>query len=261
MIAVVRRVGSWPLEVSRADRHLELKAWQRGGCLAASSFEPRADVVLLQESPKPDWHSGVVWDNVPHGDWGSAVLTATGTIRKLAVEGYEGWAVGGELVGSGLDAAERPLYAFSIHAPTGNDARPRRQYVEEVVGILDVIGCLVGRLVPSHADLVLGGDFNFLSLGNRKEGESIATTAAEREALVRFAQMGLVSCWTTAHPGGALPQTLRWSGDKTADKATPYHCDGIFVPASWKSGTICEILTLTCFEVSDHYPVAAWIVR
>ena len=54
-------------------------------------------------------------------------------------------------------------------------------------------------------------------------------------------------------------QTLRWSADKAPGKSTPYHCDGIFVPSSWKSGIICEVLTSTSFEVSDHYPVAAWV--
>lgn len=32
-----------------------------------------------------------------------------------------------------------------------------------------------------------------------------------------------------ANPNQDLPQTLRWSNNKT----TPYHCDGIFAPISW----------------------------
>jgi endonuclease/exonuclease/phosphatase family metal-dependent hydrolase len=125
------------------------------------------------------------------------------------------------------------------------------------VSILEVIE----QLVPSHADLVMGGDFNFVSLGDRKKSEGLKTTSAEREALARFARLGLVSCWATTHPGRALAQTLRWSGDSTPDKSTPYHCDGIFVPTSWDSRIICEVLTSACFEVSDHYPIAAWISR
>jgi len=112
-----------------------------------------------------------------------------------------------------------------------------------------------------EADLIIGGDFNFISLGHRKAGEQLETTAAEQEALTHFGDLGLVSCWEAAHPGRSLAQTLRWSGDKAPGKSTPYHCDGIFVPASWQPGIICEVLTSACFEVSDHYPVAAWISR
>jgi len=216
-----------------------------------------ADVVLLQETRRPDWQGGLAWENVPHNECGSAVIATVGSVRAIPVAGYEGWVVGGELLDSGLNDPGRSLFVFSIHAPTGNPGQPRRPYVDEVVSILDVLS----RQVPASADLIVGGDFNFLSLGERKEGESFKTTPGERNALARFAQMGLVFCWTTAHPGRALPQTLRWSGDKTADKSTPYHCDGIFVPVSWEQGVICEVLTSACFEVSDHYPVAAWIFR
>lgn len=214
-----------------------------------------ADIVLLQEAREPEWRGSSAWRNVPGRKWGSAVLAAKGAIRSIAIEGYEGWCVGGELLESGLNGHGRPLFVFSVHAPTGNSDQPRRPYVDEVVTVLN----LIHAELPSGADLVLGGDFNFLSLGERKEGESLQTTPKEREALEILKAWKLVSCWQIAHPGRPLPQTLRWSGDKTPDKSTPYHCDGIFVPQSWCSHVFCEVLTSACFEVSDHYPVAAWI--
>jgi len=214
-----------------------------------------ADIVLLQETRKPDWSHSLAWENVPGQAWGSAVLVTQGKIRSIPIEGYEGWCVGGELIETGLNANGRLLFVFSLHAPTGKSNQPRGPYVDEVVAVLN----LIHARLPSDADLVLGGDFNFLSLGERKEGESLQTTPKERDALAVFKDRKLVSCWQTAHPGRPLPQTLRWSGDKTPDKSTPYHCDGVFVPQSWCSQVFCEVLTSACFDVSDHYPVAAWI--
>lgn len=214
-----------------------------------------ADIALLQESRQPCWSGAVAWENVPHANWGSAVLVGTGAIRRHGIEGYEGWVVGGEVIGSGLNASDRSLYVFSVHVPTGNASRPRRQYVEEAVGILKAIR----SVVPDDADLVLGGDFNFLSLGERLEGEGMKTTLAEREALASFDDAGLISCWSASHPERALAQTLRWSADKAPGKCTPYHCDGIFVPRAWKGNLFCEVLTSACFHISDHNPVAAWI--
>lgn len=240
------RIVTWNLQYGKGAT-----VWP---CLQSSL---KADLMFLQESPRPDWSGGAVWENVPHREWGSAVVVACGKVNNCVIEGYEGWVVGGEWIESGLNAPERSLFVFSVHAPTKSVTHPRRSYVEEVVTILD----LIGRHAPTGADLILGGDFNFLSLGDRKEGEAISTTSAEREAMQRIAGMGLVSCWTTAHPGHALAQTLRWSADKAPGKSTPYHCDGIFVPEAWKSGIICEVLTSTSFEVSDHYPVAVWVSR
>ena len=216
-----------------------------------------AEIVLLQETRRPDWPGGLLWASVPHHDRGSAVLATKGTFREMPVRGYRGWVVGGELVDSGMNADGRPLFVFSVHAPTSHATRLRRPYVQEVMKILE----LLGRQIPNDTDLILGGDFNLRSLGERSATECFKTSAVERKCLARFAGLGLVSCWAAAHPGHPLPQTLRWTGDRTPDKSTPYHCDGIFVPASWKQGIICEVLTSAYFEVSDHNPVVAWIAR
>jgi hypothetical protein len=213
--------------------------------------------VLLQETRRPDWPGGLLWRRVPGRTQGSAVLANKGTIREIRISGYEGWVGGGELLQSGLDTNGRALFVFSVHTPTTSATRPRRPYVEEVMSILD----LLSKQVPTGADLILGGDFNLRSLGERHEREHFQTSAAERKCLAAFSGLGLVSCWGLAHPGRPLPQTLRWTGDQAPDRSTPYHCDGIFVPAAWKGEIICEVLTSAYFEVSDHNPVVAWIIR
>ena len=161
-----------------------------------------------------------------------------------SIVGYEGWVVGGELVESSLNAHGRSLFVFSVQAPTSSSqpaSTPLRRGGFRILA-------LIGEQLPSQADVILGGDFNFLSLGDRKEGEDIETTPAEQAALTRFSELGLVSCWTAAHPGRALAQTLRWTGDKSPDRSTPYHCDGIFVPGSWRTKMFCEVLTSATFK-------------
>lgn len=58
-----------------------------------------------------------------------------------------------------------------------------------------------------------------------------------------------------ANPNEDLPQTLRWSRNKTL----PYHCDRIFVSASWyRYLDRCEVLDSPTWELlSDHSPVVA----
>ena len=133
-----------------------------------------ADIVLLQESRRPpNSPAQLVWESVPHHDRGSAVLVSQGAIRSIPIAGYEGWVVGGEWLDGGHHAHERRLLVFSIHAPTSNPSRPRRPYVEEVVSILAVIRAQL----PPQSDLIVGGGFNFLSLGHRKVDEQLETAA------------------------------------------------------------------------------------
>jgi len=131
-----------------------------------------ADIVLLQETRRPDWPGALPWLSVPRHDRGSAVLATKGTLHGESFDGYEGWVAGGELVNSGFNDPGRQLFVFSIHSP-------RQPYVKEVVSILS----LIEKRVPKEADLIIGGDFNFLSLGNRKEGEGITTTAEETASI------------------------------------------------------------------------------
>ncbi len=78
----------------------------------------------------------------------------------------------------------------------------------------------------------------------------------EREILDRLAQQfELLSCWQAARPGRPLAQTLRWTGDRKE----PYHCDGIFAPASWQDRLVsCRVLRGSrWYKMSNHNPVIA----
>ena len=205
--------------------------------------EVAADLVFLQEADAAPQGDGGVWQRVPGERWGSAVISTVGRIRPIALPGYEGWVVGGE-VGA--------LAVFSLHAPSPTKTSPRRTYADEVVVILS----LIREAVRPGTILVIAGDFN-ITLGERHASEALKTTSGDRQALKAIASMGLVSCWTSSHTGEPLAQTLRWSGDKAPGKTTPYHCDGILVPQSWATGCCCDILTDERFRISDHWPVSA----
>ena len=203
--------------------------------------------MFLQEADAAPQGDSVVWQRVPGERWGSAVISTVGSIRPILLPGYEGWVVGGE-----LDNSVSPLAAFSLHAPSPTKAVPRRTYAEEVVAILS----LIRETVRPDTSLVIAGDFN-ITLGERHPSEALKTNSGDRQALKAIASMGLVSCWTSSHPGETLAQTLRWAGDKAPGKTTPYHCDGILVPQSWAPGCCCDILTDERFRISDHWPVTA----
>ncbi len=212
--------------------------------------ELHADVLLLQEATALPGHARAIWANVPERRWGSAVVTALEVTRPLFVPGYEGWVAGAEV------ASEiGPLAVFSVHAPTSTKTSPRRTYTDEVVAIVG----LISELVSPATHLVIGGDFNF-TLGERHASEALKTSDGDRRALAAIADAGLVSCWAAAHPDQPLPQTLRWSSDKTPGKTTPYHCDGILVPERWSSYVTCDIHADGRYSVSDHNPVSATVM-
>lgn len=228
-------IATWNLHTGRATDH-----WRE--------VLPPADIVFLQEAHDPG--EGALWREVPsHRRWGSAVFLRQGRVEPLELPGWEGWVVGGEVAGAAWTSGRR-VFVFSLHAPSSSKAAPRRSYPMEVRGILDALA----ERLPEGAALVLGGDFNFLSLGPRQPGEEVEEKRAEQRALARIHDLGLVSCWVEAHPGEPLVQTLRWS----RDPSKPFHCDGIFVPAAWAAGVECEVLTSERITAtSDHNPVVA----
>jgi endonuclease/exonuclease/phosphatase family metal-dependent hydrolase len=209
--------------------------------------ELQADIVLLQESTAAPDHTGAIWEKVPDGRWGSAIVTTHGDMRPIRIQGYEGWVVGAE-----VDSEFGPLAVFSVHAPTSTATHPRDHYTDEVGTILS----LIREAARPSVHLVVGGDFNF-TLGERHAGEALKTSARDRQALAAIEDVGLVSCWSASHPDKPLQQTLRWAGDYAAGKTTPYHCDGILVPKAWSGWIQCEILTAEPYMVSDHNPVSA----
>jgi endonuclease/exonuclease/phosphatase family metal-dependent hydrolase len=218
-----------------------------GAALSALQTDLHADIVLLQEATATPDHAEAIWEKVPGGRWGSAVVTTLAATRRIIVPGYEGWVVGAE-----IEIELGPLAVFSVHAPTGTATSPRSHYTDEVVTILG----LIREAVRPGVHLVVGGDFNF-TLGERHASEALKTNARDRRALAAIADAGLVSCWNATHPDQPLPQTLRWSRDKAPGKTAPYHCDGILVPQSWSAWVTCDIHTEERYAVSDHNPVSA----
>ena len=238
------RIASWNLR-----NNAGAKVWQGfRQCLGV-------DILLLQESQQPSVNAHSFWRKVPGNTWGSAIVLSKGRLIEASLAGYEGWVVGGEIVESDWNDTDRRLFVFSLHAPSPNASQPRSSYIQEVENIVE----LLHQTLPQNVDLILGGDFNFVSLGQRQDGEFVKTKPEESEAFNKIEALGLVSCWGISHPNQPLAQTLRWSGDKSPNKSTPFHCDDIFVPKAWRERVICEIFTSKCFTVSDHYPVAVWL--
>lgn len=204
------------------------------------------DIILGQECrPGPgNPYAACLWAEANTGHWGTGLFQRRKTIRPIAIPGFEGWVTGGELRRSAW-LTSRPLLIFSIHCPTR-----KQSYLRTMHDILDAIA-------PSAAgaDLVLGGDFN-VAAGVRVSGDRVPFSNGERLLLERLAQeFELMPCWQTMHPNLPLAQTLRW----TRDRSTPYHCDGIFAPRSWRSRLVrCEVIAGPEWDaLSDHNPVVA----
>ncbi|MBD2463402.1 endonuclease/exonuclease/phosphatase family protein [Oscillatoria sp. FACHB-1407] len=209
------------------------------------------DIFLVQETCHPQqyvnsrfWevHSNQVqWAKVGNNAWGSAVFVRAGLVNKIEVPQFEGNVVGVEVEGFAWSPTRtKKLRVISIHAPA--------PYKPSVNRILDWLATL-----SDDADLIIGGDFN-LTVGVRHSGEQQQDQDLWLLERLRK-EFGLMSCWQAANPNRNLVQTLRWS----RDKATPYHCDGIFVPAAWyRYLDKCEVLTSPMWEeLSDHNPVIA----
>jgi hypothetical protein len=217
------------------------------------AFQP--DILLAQESRSPPAPllPRSSWRAIQGSTWGSAVYVRSGQVRPLALRQFRGWLAGLEVQGFPFPPlAGRPLRVFSLHAP------PRRimgtTYIEAVRKMLDVIWANRG-----DGDLIIGGDFN-VTVGVHHPAErngrgSWVNQAAELRMLERLrGQFGLVNCWQAANPGVPLHQTLRWSNDPVPS----YHCDGIFVPASWQVRLSCTVVDREEWAgLSDHNPVVA----
>jgi len=100
--------------------------------------------------------------------------------------------------------------------------------------------------------LVVGGDFNFKSLGRRLPSEVLATEHPELEAIEEFQSIGFSLAWQRCHPGEPLAQTLRWAKKPTV----PFHCDGFLVRNVGDAGLACDVICNDSgIMVSDHNPV------
>ena len=210
-------------------------AWKRLGRLAP-------DILMGQECRSPPDAPGgaALWTEAVKDRWGTGLFLARDKVRKLEVRGFEGFVTGGE-----LDRPGRPLRVFSVHCPAGE-----RGYIASMHSLLDALAPLA-----RDGDLLLGGDFN-VACGVRGPRDVVRFSKGEREILDRMSrELELMPCWQAMHPRTPLAQTLRWAGNRE----TPYHCDGIFAPQSWRSRLLrCDVLRGPGWDrLSDHNPVLA----
>jgi endonuclease/exonuclease/phosphatase family metal-dependent hydrolase len=160
-------------------------------------------------------------------------------LKPFTLPEYNGYIVAAEVTGTNWSRrTRRPLYVVSLHVPAPYK-RPMNEFLD--------FAATLGR---SH-DLILGGDFN-LAVGIRHVKEPVP---ADPPWLLRRLrrEFNLMSCWQAVHPNRDLAQTLRWA----RNPATPYHCDGIFVPAAWyRYLEDCQVVSDPGWDVlSDHNPV------
>ena len=213
------------------------------------------DLLLLQESYVQDEHlppllypdtlSKSVWEMVERNGWGSVVYSKSGTLKPITVPGFTGWVVGAEISGASWQVGHSDsIMVFSVHAPSRKES-----YSKQVNKLLDEISLIAG-----HREIIIGGDFN-LAVSNWIGSERPVSKwdLAIQERLAE--EFSLLNCWQAANPNQPLPQTLRWTGDRTI----PYHCDGLFVPKSWRDRLeSCVVLSGDDWNrLSDHNPVVA----
>lgn len=213
------------------------------------------DLLLLQESYPhdehlppllyPDLRKQSVWEMVEQNGWGSAIFSSSGVLQPISVPGFTGWVVGAEISDAKWRSTQaEPMMVLSIHAPSRAES-----YAKQVNKLLDEIG-----RIANGDEIIVGGDFN-LAVSHSLES---ARPSSKQDLAIqkRLAdEFGLINCWQTSNPNQPLPQTLRWSRNRTI----PYHCDGLFVPRSWKDRLeSCVVLSGDEWNrLSDHNPVVA----
>jgi exonuclease III len=213
------------------------------------------DLLLVQESYPADQHlPSLLYPNARRrsvsgragqNGWGSAIYTKCGSVRAIAVTGFSGWVVGAEINGASWQAGPRDsILAFSVHVPSR-----AKSYSKEVNNLLDRI-----RRIARGREIIIGGDFNIAV--SHWCGSDRPISKQDLAIQARLAgEFALMNCWQEANPNQALAQTLRWTGNRSI----AYHCDGIFVPKSWK-GRLRSCAVLAGDEwnrLSDHNPVVA----
>ena len=225
-----------------------------GATAAATSLATllHADLVLLQETRSPLWpgRNKKLWHAVPGRRWGSAILVRTGSLQPLDLDTYPGWVTGAKWVNSRMPGLKE-LFVFSVHSPSPRKGERKGSYTQRSLEIVQAIHARV----PTTAPVVIGGDFNLASLGERLASETLPHDKRESAALATFRSLGFVVAWRDLHEGQPLPQTLRWTGNT----ATPFHLDGFLVRGNAVTPRHCEVLNATATrDQSDHMPVVLW---
>ncbi len=223
---------------------------QGRGSSAALQLADRvaADVVLLQESfPPKTWAGAVAGAVVPGRKWGSWVLVRSGKLTEVEVNGFTGW-----VAAANWRRSSKSTLLASLHSPTSSESSPRRSYIDEARGAVDMIV----QNSPREKRHVIGGDFNFKFFGPTTAENAKGSSKKEIATMQHFASLGFSNVWADCHPGASLPQTLRW----TKDRSIPYHCDGLLVRPFDPSRAICEVLSSDfVHRHSDHNAVLAVI--
>lgn len=192
--------------------------WQR----LMKDFEP--DLVFAQESVHPEkYYSGEVFAGfksalytpVPHGKWGSALLSKTHALEPITLPGFEGWVTGAKVPDLKIGGSSQTAMVFSLHAPSPGPYEPH------VNRILDAIA-----KVRDGSPLIIAGDFNLTTAVRDPLDPLGKNIPSEKRILERLrCEFGLFNAWQIMHPNQPLPQTLRWSKNPLPH----YHCDGVFV--------------------------------
>jgi endonuclease/exonuclease/phosphatase family metal-dependent hydrolase len=219
-------------------------AWQR------LMTDVEADLVCAQESRHPslylpsggDWHEPI-HRLVSHGQWGSAILSRRHALTELPIDDeFTGWVVGARVHDVDMGSRVQDLEVYSVHIPSPGP------YERQVRKLIDALGRM-----PSRRPRILAGDFN-VTVAMRQPSEDWKNSPGENRILQRFHdELGLTNAWQAMHPEEPLPQTLRWSRNKTV----PYHCDGIFVDSHCREH-LREAVVLddeSWAALSDHNPV------
>ena len=221
-------------------------AWQR----LMSDVE--ADIVCAQETRHPSLYlaSDNGWREpihrlVPHGQWGSAILSRRHALTELPIaDEFAGWVVGARLHDVDMGGRVQDLEVYSVHIPSPGP------YERRVRKLIDILG-----RSPSGRPRIMAGDFN-VTVALRQHFEDWKNSPGEKRILQRFRdELDLTNAWQAMHPEEPLPQTLRWSRNKTV----PYHCDGIFVDS--RCGELLRGAVVlddaSWAAISDHNPVVA----
>ena len=192
--------------------------------------EQGVDLLLVQESYPHDEHlppllypalrQQSVWEKLEQNGWGSAIYSSNGLLKQISVPGFVGWVVGAEICGANWQPTQTDTtLVFSIHAPSRAES-----YSKQVNKLLDEVG-----RIANGREIIVGGDFN-LTVSSSVESERPVSKQDLAIQARLVGEFGLINCWQLANPNQPLPQTLRWTKDRTV----PYHCDGLFVPKSWQ---------------------------
>lgn len=225
---------------------------------AALGLDP--DILLFQEAPAPPPEIADRIERVPtRNKWGSAVYFKKGEFTPVKIQHDYDW-LPGWLVGVDVENGSHPLgfakklRILSLHAPPQSVSGSN--YPETVKQLLGVVAQNRG-----DGEIVLGGDFNLLSLAERhpeetKNDSSWEATRAEREIHKQLDELELMNCWQAKNPGMPLGRTLRY---RSKESSSAFHCDGLFVPKTWQQDLVsADILeTADWMARSDHNPVVA----